>query len=70
MKIYLATPIEGAARSKQEYLEYAEKIAEELEAEGNEVYRPWKMHIDNAWDLPNDVWGDEVAKRDIAELDK
>lgn len=69
MKIYLATPIESASRPKEEMLAYAEQVAKLVEAEGNTVHRPWKVHIPNAWDMSNQDWGKAVAESDIEAID-
>ena len=67
-KVYLATPIETATRPKEEVLAYAEQVAQILESVGCEVYRPWKLHIPNAWEMSNREWGEKVAVQDIVAI--
>lgn len=69
MKIYLATPIEPAGRSKEEVLNYAEQIARILESQGHFVHRSWNVHIPNAWNLSNYEWGAAVADEDIRAIE-
>ena len=33
------------------------------------IYAPWKLHLPNAWDYPNDEWGLMVFAADIAALE-
>ena len=66
--IYLATPIETAVRSKEEVLAYAEQVAKHLEDRHFEVYRPWAVHVPNAWNMSNHEWGKQVAINDIVAI--
>lgn len=68
MKVYLSTPIESASRPKEEYLAYAEQVAQFLESKGHTVYRPWKEYIPNACNMSNREWSQEVAVHDIVTI--
>lgn len=61
MKIYLAGPI-------KKHREILEEMAMIMREDGHEVYLPSEHKIDNAWDLPNDVWGKKVFDKDIEAI--
>lgn len=68
MNIYIATPIEPAHHTKAETISYAEQVSDVLSEFGHNVHKPWNVHIPNAWDLPNNVWGKAVFDEDIKAI--
>ena len=68
MKIYLASPFFNSAEKAR-----VKKIANIYRNLGHEVYVPMEHQIENAWGLPNHVWGKRVFEEDtkaIRECDK
>lgn len=45
-------------------------IARILRQKGKEVYCPWELHIENAWDMPQEEWAHKVFEADVAALNK
>jgi len=62
MKIYLAGPI----RKK----EINQKLANIMRSKGHDVYVPMELKIENAWDLPNSVWGKQVFEHDLQAINE
>lgn len=61
MKIYLAGPI-------KKHRKILEEMATIMREDNHEVYLPSEHKIENAWDLPNDVWGKKVFDNDIEAI--
>ena len=62
MKIYLAGSCGSDRRS------YMVSIGEELRALGFEVYCPFELKINNAWDMPQEDWAQKVFDNDILAI--
>ena len=60
MKIYLASPFFNSVERKR-----VQKIAELYRNMGHEVYVPMEHEVENAWDLPNHIWGSKVFADDV-----
>ena len=65
MKVYLASPFFNDEENK-----YYEKMIKMLRDEGHKVFVPKEHEIPNAWDLPNDLWGESVFAVDILGIQK
>jgi nucleoside 2-deoxyribosyltransferase len=63
MKIYLA----GSCSSENRTTMVG--IAKQLRAKGLEVYCPWELQIENAWDYPQEEWAQKVFEADIAAIE-
>ncbi len=63
MKIYLASPFFNEIERKN-----VERMASILRARGHDVYVPMEHEIDNAWDLPNNIWASKVFKEDVKAI--
>ena len=63
MKIYLASPFFSVYQKR-----FMEKVLEKARKESHEVYAPYEHEIENAWNLPNAVWGREVFFEDIKAI--
>lgn len=63
MKIYLAGSC-GTDRRTQ-----MQKIATALRRLDYEVYCPFELKIENAWDMPQEEWAQKVFEADIAAID-
>ena len=61
MKIYLAGPI-------KKHRATLEEMASIMRKDNHEVYLPSEHKIENAWNLPNDIWGKMVFDNDIEAL--
>ncbi len=61
MKIYLAGPI-------KKHRQTIEEMAKIMREANHEVYLPSENKIDNAWDLPNDIWGKKVFDNDVEAI--
>ncbi len=61
MKIYLAGPI-------KKHRPVIEEMAKIMRDANHQVYLPSEHRIENAWDLPNDVWGKKVFDEDIKAI--
>ncbi len=59
MKIYLG----GSCSSENRTMMM--KIATALREEGIEVYCPFELKIENAWDMPQEDWARKVFNADI-----
>ena len=46
------------------------QIINKMRSQGLEVYAPVEHEIENAWDLPNAVWGRKVFQADLEAIDK
>ena len=44
------------------------KVAMILREAGHDVYCPWELKIDNAWDLEQEVWSQQVFDADVAAI--
>ena len=64
-KIYLASPFFNS----NELAVYFQVI-KALRSKGYEVYVPQEHEIKNAWDYPNNVWGQKVYEEDVKALEK
>lgn len=63
MKVYLASPFFN--KYERTNMELVLKV---LRASGYEVFAPYEMTIDNAWEMPNHEWGINVFTKDIEHL--
>lgn len=63
MKIYLASPFFSDLQKR-----FMEKVLEKARKEGHKVYAPYEHEIENAWGLPNAVWGRAVFFEDIKAI--
>ena len=66
-KVYLVAPFGTKEPEKRKNAEIVAKI---LESKGFDVYKPWTIFIPNAWDLPNDVWANNVFNNDKTAIDE
>ena len=64
-KFYIASDMFSAERKA-----LINKVAETLRLMGREVYVPHEHEIENAWDLPNRVWGKRVFEEDVKAIDE
>jgi nucleoside 2-deoxyribosyltransferase len=64
MKIYLAGPCDSENRS---LMVAAAKI---LRKYGLEVYCPFELKIENAWDYPQEEWAQKVFEKDVEAINK
>ena len=64
MRIYLAGPCDSENRS---LMVAAAKI---LRKYGLEVYCPFELKIENAWDYPQEEWAQKVFEKDIEAINK
>ena len=62
MKIYLAGPCDSEHRTMMV------GIAKYLRDKGNEVYCPWELEIENAWDISQEEWAKKVFDADVKAL--
>ena len=62
MKIYLAGSCGSERRS------YMVSVGEELRTLGFEVYCPFELKIDNAWDMSQEDWAQKVFDNDILAI--
>ena len=62
MKIYLAGSCGSERRS------YMVSVGEELRALGFEVYCPFELKIENAWDMSQEDWAQKVFNNDILAI--
>ena len=46
------------------------QIINKMRSQGLDVYAPVEHEIENAWDLPNAVWGRKVFQADLEAIDK
>lgn len=58
----------GSCSSEQRTL--MTTIATALRNAGKEVYCPFELKIENAWDYPQEVWAEKVFNKDIEALNK
>ena len=63
MKIYLAGSCSSDKRTMMQH------IARHLRKLGHEVYCPFELKIENAWDYSQEVWAQMVFNADIKALD-
>lgn len=63
MKIYLAGPCDSEHRTMMV------GVAKYLREKNNEVYCPWELKIENAWDMPQEEWAKKVFDSDVAAID-
>jgi len=63
MKIYLAGPCDTENRYNMVQIA---KVFREYG--GYEVYCPWELKIENAWDMPQEEWAREVFEADIKAI--
>jgi len=63
MKIYLASPFFNSVERKR-----VRKVAERFRKHGYEVYVPMEHEVENAWDLPNHIWGQKVFEADVKAI--
>lgn len=64
MKIYLAGPCDSENRS---LMVAAAKI---LRKYGLEIYCPFELKIENAWDYPQEEWAQKVFEKDVEAINK
>lgn len=60
--VYLAGPCDSEHRS------IMVSIAKFLRAKGKNVYCPWELKIENAWDMPQEKWAQAVFDADVAAI--
>lgn len=63
MKIYLAGSLHSDELKKR-----IDTVVNFLREKGEKVYSPKDMKIENAWDLPNQVWAKKVYDEDVKAL--
>ena len=63
MKIYLAGPCDTENRYNMVQISKAFR-----EYGGYEVYCPWELKIENAWDMPQEEWARKVFEADIKAI--
>ncbi len=68
MKIYLATPVGDP--TDVDIRTNAKRAYEILIEKGYDVYAPWTMKIQRAWDYPNKDWGLMVFTVDLQHLEE
>ena len=61
-KIYLAGSISQENRTTMV------KVAKLLRENSYEVYCPWELKVENAWDLPQEEWAQQVYNADITAI--
>lgn len=64
MKIYIAGPCNSENRTLMN------KIAEFLIERNIDVYCPWKLKIENAWDMPQEEWAQKVFDADVKAMNE
>ena len=64
MKIYLAGPCDTENRYNMVQIAKAFR-----EYGGYEVYCPWELKIENAWDYPQEEWAQMVFDKDVEAID-
>ena len=62
MKVYLAGPCDSENRTMMV------EVARTIRANGYEVYCPFELKIENAWDMSQEAWGQKVFEKDIAAI--
>lgn len=62
MKIYLAGPCDTENRTMMV------SISKFLRNNNIEVYCPWELKIENAWDMPQEKWAQKVFEADIKSI--
>lgn len=62
MKIYLAGPCDTENRTMMV------SIAKLLREKDQDVYCPWELKIENAWDMPQEEWAQKVFEADVAAI--
>ena len=65
MKIYLAGPCDSENRSLMVNIK---KCVINNFNSNDEVYCPWELKIENAWDLTQEQWATEVFNKDIEAI--
>lgn len=63
MKIYLAGPCDTENRTMMV------QIARYLREKEQEVYCPWELKIEDAWDISQEEWAKKVFEADVAAID-
>lgn len=63
MKLYLASPF-----FNDEELVYYRRAVEKLRLSNYEVFVPQEHSIENAWDLSNEDWADQVCAMDVEAI--
>ena len=65
MRIYLAGPCDSENRSMMV------QIAKEIRNYGSniELYCPFELKIENAWDYPQEEWAQMVFDKDVEAID-
>ena len=64
MKIYLAGPCDTDHRT------IMVNVARRLRGWNREVYCPWELKIENAWDMPQEEWAVKVFNEDIKAINE
>lgn len=64
IKVYLAGPCSTEERTLMV------QVATVLRENDFDVYCPWELKIENAWDIPQEEWAREVFKADIAAINE
>lgn len=59
---YLAGPCDSDHRTLMA------QIAKYLREKGVEIYCPWELHIENAWDMSQEEWAHKVFEKDVAAI--
>lgn len=62
MKVYLAGPCDSENRTVMM------KVAQTIRKHGLELYCPFELKIENAWDMTQEEWSQKVFKKDIEAI--
>ena len=65
MKVYLASPFFNEIERNNVI-----RMAKYIRERGHEVYVPMEHEIENAWDLPNNVWASKVFQEDVKAINE
>ena len=65
MTVYLASPFFNKYEKTN-----MERVLKVLRASGYEVYAPYELKIDNAWNIPNHEWGLNIFIEDIHAIEE
>lgn len=60
---YVAGPCDSANRT------FMVQVAKYLREKGAEIYCPWELKIENAWDMPQEEWAQKVFIADVAAIE-
>ena len=60
---YIAGPCDSTNRT------FMVQVAKYLREKGAEIYCPWELKIENAWDYSQEDWAKKVFEADVAAID-